>query len=65
MRDPACEYTTLAAELGIIKPGDKLDEILMEFAYGVAAKCAAIGDQYGDPSDGNAGDHIRSLYGPL
>lgn len=65
VRDPAGEYAALAAELGIIRPGDKLDEMLMEFAYAVAAKCAAIGDHYGDPSDGNAGDHIRALYGPV
>ena len=65
VRDPAAEYTALAAELGIIKPGDKLDEMLMDFAYGVAEKCAAIDDHYGDPSDGNAGDHIRALYGPV
>jgi hypothetical protein len=64
-RDPEAEYAALAAELGIIKPGDKLDQVQLDFAYGVAELCAAIGDRYGDPSDGNAGEHIRAVYGPV
>lgn len=65
VRDPEAEFTELAAELGIIKPGDKLDQVQLDFAHGVAELCAAIGDRYGDPSDGNAGEHIRAVYGPV
>ena len=64
-RDPEAAFTDLAAELGIIKRGDRLDDVQVEFAYGVVERCAAIGDRYGDPSDGNAGDHIRAVYGPV
>ena len=64
-RDPEAAFTDLAAELGIIKRGDRLDDKQMDFAYGVVELCAAIGDRYGDPSDGNAGDHIRAVYGPV
>jgi len=45
--------------LGIIKPGYRLDQKQIEFAYGVDELCAAVGDRYGDPSDGNAGEHSR------
>lgn len=65
VRDPVAAFTDLAAELGIIKRGDRLDEVQIDFAFGVVGLCAAVGDHYGDPSDGNAGDHIRSLYGPV
>ncbi|CAN7329742.1 hypothetical protein [Variovorax paradoxus] len=63
--DPELQFAALAAELGIIKPGDKLDQMQIDFAYGVAELCASIGDRYGDPSDGNAGEHIRAVYGPV
>lgn len=65
VRDPEVQFAALAAELGIIKPGDRLDQVQIDFAYGVAELCAAVGDRYGDPSDGNAGEHIRAVYGPV
>jgi len=65
VRDPEAAFTDLAAELGIIKRGDRLDDVQMEFAYGVVELCAAIGDHYGDRSHANAGEHIRALYGPV
>jgi hypothetical protein len=64
-RDPLAAFTDLAVEVGIIKRGDRLDEVQVEFAFGVVEFCAAIGDRYGDPSDGNAGEHIRAVYGPV
>ena len=45
--------------------GDKLDQNVVDFAYGVAALCAKIGDRYGDPDFSNAGEHIRAVYGPM
>lgn len=65
VRDAEGAFTDLAAELGIIKHGDRLDDVQKEFAYGVVDLCAAIGDRYGDKAYGNAGDHIRSVYGPV
>lgn len=64
-RDPEAAFTDLAAELGIIKRGDRLDDVQVEFAYGVVDLCAAIGDAYGDKAYGNAGEHIRAVYGPV
>ena len=57
-RDPVAEFTEIAAELGIIKRGHRLDDVQIEFAHGVVELCAAIGDRYGDPSDGNAGSTL-------
>lgn len=65
VRDPVGAFTALAVENGLIKAGDKLDQNLVDYAYGVAALCAKIGDGYGDPDFANAGEHIRALYGPL
>lgn len=65
VHDPEGQFAALAAELCIIKPGDRLDRVQIDFAYGVAELCAAVGDRYGGPSDGNAGEHIQALYGPM
>ncbi len=62
VRRPEKEFGELAAKLGIVKEGDKLDQNLLSFAHGVAEKCAAIGDQYGYGRD-SVGFHIRSIYG--
>jgi len=64
VREPEVVYARLAAELGIIKPGDKLDDVQLDFAFGVAEFCAAIGDRYRDDY-GSAGDHIRAVLGPI
>lgn len=64
-RDPEAQFAALAAELNLIRPGDKLDQNMLDFAHGVVSLCAALGDRYGDASDGNAGDHIRAVYGPV
>lgn len=65
VRDPEAAFAELAAELGIIKRGDRLDQVQIDFAYGVVDLCAAVGDGYGDKAYGNAGDHIRAVYGPV
>lgn len=64
IRQPEKEYTALAVDLGLIKDGDKLDQNLLSFAYGVAEKCASIGDQYGFGRE-CAGLHIRGIYGEV
>ncbi|MDP9991948.1 hypothetical protein J2W28_000976 [Variovorax boronicumulans] len=65
VRDPLGAFTALAVENGIIKAGDKPDQNLVDYAYGVVALCAKIGDGYGDPDFRNAGEHIRAVYGPI
>lgn len=54
------EMARCAGELGASEP---LRPSLLEFAEKVVARCARIGDRYGD-WDCNAGDHIRAvMYG--
>ena len=61
--DPRAVFTELAAKHGLIKPSDKLDMNIIEFAIGVVDLCAGIADRYGDAeSDGNAGEHIRAQF---
>lgn len=62
-QDPRAVFTELAAKHGLIKPGDKLDTNILEFAIGVVDLCAGIADGYGDAeSGGNAGEHIRAQF---
>ena len=62
--EPLEVFTALAAEHGLIRPGDKLDQMVIDFAYAVVERCASVGDAYIDErNDGTAGDHIRSIYG--
>ncbi|WP_418131530.1 hypothetical protein [Variovorax sp. 278MFTsu5.1] len=59
MRD---EFEQMARSVGELEPNEPIRESLVEFAELVTARCARIGDQYGD-WDRNAGDHIRAeLY---
>ncbi|MDH6594051.1 hypothetical protein M2165_003940 [Variovorax sp. TBS-050B] len=65
VRDFEADFTALAAELGIIQPGDRLDAAHIAFAHGVAELCAAVGEGYGDSACTHAGRHIKALYGPI
>ncbi|MES2251528.1 MAG: hypothetical protein V4645_29960 [Pseudomonadota bacterium] len=65
VRDPVNIFTALAAEKGLIKPGDKLDQRMLDYAYGIVGLCAKVGDGYGDPARATAGHHLRAVYGPL
>lgn len=63
--DPVAAMTTDAVELGIIRPGDKLDQVYVDLCMRQIDRAAVIGDQYADPEnpDHTAGDHIRAeLY---
>lgn len=63
-RDPEAEFRAIAERVGLIRPGDPIDQNLLDFANGVVDLCATIGDGYGDAeAGGNAGEHIRArLY---
>ena len=63
-RDPRAAFTAIAVDLGLITPGQDLDDLQMAFATRVVELCASIGDRYGDgEAGGNAGEHIRAeLY---
>jgi len=65
-RDPRALFARLAAERGLIRPGDPLDQNLRELCFDVVEACAKIGDGYGDPeAGGNAGEHIRYELGEM
>lgn len=54
------EYEAMARRAGELAPEEPLRPTLLEFAELVVAKCAEIGQLYGD-WDRNAGDHIRAI----
>jgi hypothetical protein len=61
-RDPVERFTAAAGEVGLIKPGDKLDRNVIELCIRVVEMAARIGDAYaapGCPQD-TAGAHIRA-----
>ncbi|MDN4590255.1 hypothetical protein DBA29_17330 [Xenophilus aerolatus] len=63
--DPIGVYTELAVQTGLVRPGDKLDQNLIDFAAALVDRCARVGDRYGDgEAGGNAGEHIRAEYLP-
>lgn len=65
VRDFEADFTALATELGIIQPGERLDQAHIDFAHGVAELCAALGEGYGDSVCGPAGRRIKAMYGPI
>ena len=54
------EFAQMARTVGELGSEDPMRDSLVEFAELVTAKCARIGDLYGD-WDRNAGDHIRAV----
>nr|WP_214702707.1 hypothetical protein [Variovorax paradoxus] len=60
--DPVARFTAAAVDVGLIRPGDKLDRNMVELCLQVVEMAAAIGDGYpaaGCPED-TAGAHIRA-----
>jgi hypothetical protein len=62
-RDPEAAFHRAALQNGLVPPGTKITPQLIAFAHAVAELCAVVGDAYDDALDGNAGEHIRALYG--
>jgi len=60
--DPVAKFTALAVQFGIVRPGDKLDQHMLDFAAGVVSLCAGIADEYQNPAcpEDTVGDHIRA-----
>ncbi|KWT98050.1 MULTISPECIES: hypothetical protein [unclassified Variovorax] len=63
-RGPVSRFTEFATQRGLIRPGDKLDQNVVDFATRVVDAAASLGDPFGDSeAGGNAGEHIRAeLY---
>ncbi len=58
--DPVIFFKAAAVAAGVIRKGDPLDQMLVDFAYAIVERCAVIGLSYADDDFGNAGDHIRA-----
>lgn len=61
--DPVERFTQAAVALSIIRPGDKLDQNMVDLCLRVVEMAASIGDRYGNDDFGNAGAHIRAELG--
>lgn len=62
--EPMEVFAQLAADCGLIRPGDKLDQNMMDFAFALVRRCANIADGYREVrSDSGGGKHIRSILG--
>jgi len=44
--DPVARFTAAAAEVGLIRPGDKLDRNVIELCLRVVEMAAQVGDKY-------------------
>lgn len=62
-RDPEAAFQRAALECGLVPAGVALTPLQIAFAHAVTELCAAVGDAYQDDHEGNAGEHIRALYG--
>ena len=58
-------FSRAAVEVGLIRPGDPLDQNLVDYAQLVVRMCAAIGDNYLQPESPKetVGDRIRADLG--
>ena len=61
--DQRAEFVNAAVNAGLIRPGDPLDQNVIDFAHAVVELCAGIGDRYKDEEGCRAGDEIRAVYG--
>ncbi|CAN7771410.1 hypothetical protein LJR290_007539 [Variovorax sp. LjRoot290] len=62
--DQRAEFVKAAVAAGLIRPGDPLDQNVVDFAHAVVELCASIGDHYKDPDTGcRGGEEIRAVFG--
>lgn len=64
--DPLARFTQAAVDAGLIRPGDSLDDSVVELCLAVVGLAAAVGDRYGIPGmpDESVGDDIRAVLYP-
>lgn len=60
---PVAKFTALAVQCGLIRPGDKLDQNVLDLCAGVVSLCAGVADEYENPScpEDTVGDHLRAV----
>ena len=61
-RDPTAEFRAAAEATGLIRPGDPLDQNLIDFAFRIVERCACVAESYSEPED-SAADAIRAQLG--
>jgi hypothetical protein len=60
-RDPRALFTDAAVRARLIRPGDPLDQMQVDFAIEIVTLCARIVDRYPDPGrvQDTVGDALR------
>ena len=63
--DPVARFTDAAVEVGLIRPGDKLDRNLIELCLRVVEMAALVGDRFRIPDflGDTVGSEIRAELG--
>jgi hypothetical protein len=58
---PRACFLAAAVRAGLIRPGDPIDEVQVDFAHEIVTLCARIADRYSNPSctEDTVGDAIR------
>lgn len=61
-RDPLAKPTAAAVALGIIREGDKLDQVMVDFWMRAVDASATVADRYPNPDchEDTVGDAIRA-----
>lgn len=59
MRDPRALFADAAVRAGLIRPGDPLDQIQIDFATEIVTLCARIVDRF--PHPGRAQDTVGDV----
>lgn len=64
MLDAQQSFYNAAVAVGLIKPGNALNNMLVDYAELIVSLCAKIGDCYEIPNkpEDTVGDHIRVVY---
>lgn len=63
VHEPQEVFVHLARLHGVVAPGEALPDNLQELLFSIVRLCADVADEYSNDEHGNAGEHIRSLYG--
>jgi hypothetical protein len=60
---PRACFVEAAVRAGLIRPGDPLDQVQVDFATEIVTLCARITDRYPDPEspEDTIGDRLRAL----
>lgn len=64
VKDPLAEFRKIAETRNLIRPGDPLDDNLVQAFYALVERCACAAEPFGMGDDlGSAADAIRAELG--